>query len=372
MQRLAKLTLAFITTTHTHYIQSYFMNRLLVSCAIALILFMPSLYAQERQGPPAALVVVVKAVQKKIAPTALYSATVISRDDAYLVGEIKGRLTWAADVGDNFSKGDLVAKLDDVFIKQQTIEEQATIQSETAKFNFYSKEVERFKKLLLDNNVARNQLDRAISDKIVARSNIASATARLTQAQERLKRTSIIAPFAGVVSERLLQSGEWAKDGEAIVRLVSTNNLEIQTHIPASSLQFVTLGTPLTYMHDKAVGSGRVRALVPVGGDVSRLYELRIAVSDTLLSAGNLLRVAVPSAHAREAILVPRDALVLRREGIFVYRINQQSISEKVTVETGIAEIGNIEVIGNIQPGDQVVIRGGENLRPGFPVIIKP
>ena len=285
---------------------------------------------------------------------------------------ISGRLTWVAEVGDTFKKGDAVAKLDDVFIKQQVIEERATIQSEKAKFDLHSKEVERFKKLLSSNNVAQNQLDQAISDQAVAKSNIASAKARLAQAEERLRRTSILAPFDGVVSERLLQTGEWANDGATIVRLVSASNIEIQTHIPASALQFVTIGSPLTFTNGKSTGNGKVRALVPVGGDVSRLYELRISVSDPTLSAGNLLRVAIPTAHPREAILVPRDALILRREGIYIFRINEQSIAERINVETGIAEIDSIEVIGGIQSGDLVVTRGGENLQPGMTVSVKP
>ena len=348
------------------------MKRHLKIIVLFPIFFASVLLAEENTAPPPALVVVVQAIKKSIAPTALYSATVISRDDANLAGEISGHLTWVAEVGDRFNKGDVVAKLDDVFIKQQVIEEQATIQSEQAKYNFHSKEVKRFEKLVTNNNIARNQLDQAISNKAVARSNIASAKARLAQAEERLRRTNILAPFDGVVSDRLLQNGEWAENGATILRLVSTQNLEIQTHIPASTLQFVTIGTPLTYIHGKSNGVGKVRALVPVGGDVSRLYELRVSIENHSLSAGNLLRVAIPTAHAREAVLIPRDALILRREGIYVFRINEQSIAERVNVETGVAEIDSIEVIGGVQPNDLVVTRGGENLQPGMTVTIKP
>ncbi len=345
------------------------MKRLAVTLIIS---FISVLHAEDKKTPPPTFVVAQPAVKKNIAPTAMYSATVISRDDANLAGEISGRVTWVAEVGDEIKKADPVAKLDDVFIEQQVIEERATIQSEKAKFNLHSKEVKRFKKLLSSNNVAQNQLDEAISNQAVARSNIASAKARLAQAQERLKRTHILAPFDGVISERLLQTGEWADEGTTIVRLVSANNLEIQTHIPASALQFVTIGSPLTYTNGASKGEGKVRALVPVGGDVSRLYELRVSVTDSSLSAGNLLRIAIPTAHAREVILVPRDALVLRREGIFVYRINDESIAERVNVETGIADIENIEVLGAIQANDMVVTRGGENLRPGVTVTVKP
>jgi RND family efflux transporter MFP subunit len=329
-------------------------------------------HAEEKKGPPPAIVVVEKSVLESIAPTALYSATVISRDDANLSAELAGRITWVAEIGDRVNAGDAVAKLDDVFIKQQVIEEQSIIQSEKAKFDLHTKEVARFKQLLEHNNVARSQLDQAISDQAVARSNMATARARLVQAEERLQRTKIVAPFDGVVSERFLQSGEWADNGATIVRLVSSSNLEIQTHIPASSLQFVTIGTPLNYIDGSKTGTGKVRALVPIGGDTSRLYELRITTSDSSLVVGNLLRVAIPTEYERKAILVPRDALVLRRDGIYVYRVNEESIAERISVETGIADLHRIEVIGGIQANDLVITRGGENLRSGMQVTITP
>ena len=354
------------------FIYNLFMFRIFTLITITLLLLAPHLQAEENKSLPAANVVVEKAVKKSVAPTAWYSATVISRDDANLAAEISGRLTWVADVGDQFKKGELVAKLDDIFIKQEVIEEQSIIKSEQAKFEFHSKEVERYNKLLADNNVAQNQLDQAISDQVVARSNIASSKARLAQAKERLKRTEILAPFNGVISDRLLQASEWAENGETILRLVNTRNLEIQTHIPASVLRFITIGTPLAYTDGNSNGEGIVRTLVPVGGDVSRLYELRISVTDPTLSAGSLLRVAIPTEHAREVVLVPRDALVLRKEGVYVFRINENLVAERISVETGISEIDSIEILGGINPNDLVVTRGGENLHPGATVTIKP
>lgn len=340
--------------------------------SLTLVLGPQFSFAEGKKGPPPAIVVAEKAVLQNIAPTALYSATVISRDDANLSAEIAGRIRWVAEVGDRIKAGEPAVKLDDIFIKQQVIEEQSIIQSEKAKFDLHSKEVKRFTELLEHNNVARSQLDQAISDQAVARSNMASSRARLAQAEERLRRTNIVAPFDGVVSERLLQTGEWADNGATVVRLVSASNLEIQTHIPASSLRFVTIGTTLSYVNGTNSSIGKVRALVPIGGDTSRLYELRISTDDKSLVAGKLLRIAIPTEHEREAILVPRDALVLRREGIYVFRVNEASVAERIQVKTGIADLNRIEVIGGINAEDLVVTRGGENLRPGTAVTVKP
>jgi hypothetical protein len=82
-------------------------------------------------------------------------------------------------------------------------------------------------------------------------------------------------------------------------------------------------------------------------------------------SAGQGVRIAIPTAASRPATVIPRDALVLRRDGTTVFRILDDNTAERIAVETGMAEGDFIEVIGDIQPGDAVVIRGGERLRAG-------
>jgi hypothetical protein len=78
----------------------------------------------------------------------------------------------------------------------------------------------------------------------------------------------------------------------------------------------------------------------------------------------------MPTAVAREVLTVPRDALVLRREGAFVYRIDDELKAEQVSVITGLGAGKLIEVIGDINAGDRVVIRGAERLSTGMIVQI--
>ena len=338
----------------------------------ALALLTGLLPGAAAQGPPSTIVVTDAAARRDVAPHALYPATVISRNDARLAGEIDGRLTWVAEVGDRIRKEEDVAKLDDTLIRQQVIEEESNIQREQARHDFHTRQLARLEELLEQNSVSRSQVDQEETDRAVTLNNIRSAQARLAQAEEQLRRARVRAPFDGVVSERLLQAGEWAKSGDTIVRLVSTNDLELEAHVPAGTLPLVRVGSALPWIDGSEKGEGKVRTIVPVGGDVSRMYELRISIADTTLNAGKLLRVAVPTAAARSAVMVPRDALVLRREGVSVFRINGEGMAERVQVKTGIAEGEHIEVIGGIQAGDRVVTRGGENLRPGMPVTENP
>ena len=144
----------------------------------------------------------------------------------------------------------------------------------------------------------------------------------------------------------------------------------MQTWVPVAALAFVREGGELALEANPSRTKGRVQAIVPVGDNQSRLYELRLQIDETSWPVGQDVRVAIPTAAARPVTAVPRDALVLRGDGTTVYRITEDGTAERVPVTTGIAEGTLIEVDG-IAPGDRVVIRGGERLRPGQAVTVQ-
>jgi RND family efflux transporter MFP subunit len=346
------------------------MNNLIKFTWIVFMLFI-SINTIFAAGRPSQIkpVVVDIAQLRKLAPTAEYSGTVISKNDARISSEVEGRLIWVADVGTIVNKGDVVARLDDIFLQQQRSEELAIIQSEQAKLNLYEKEVKRFQRLIKQNNIAQNELDKSISERAVASSNIIAARARLAQIEERISRSNISAPFAGVISERFTQSGEWTQNGNPLVRLIDFNNSEIQVRVPQNIYPLITLNSTLSVQNAGQTIKAVVQTIVPVGTTASRLFELRLKPQQPL-PPGILVRISIPTAQAREVASIHRDALVLRKGSISVYRINAENIVEQVSVEVGIGDGEHVELIGDINPDDRIVTRGGERLRPGETVKI--
>ena len=226
-------------------------------------------------------------------------------------------------------------------------------------------------KLAKDNHAAVSRLEQAQRDLAISRSELMAARSRIAQTQEKQQRTTIRAPFAGVVTERFIQAGGWADPGTAIVRLVDTGSLEAQAWIPVTALPYIQTGSRLGLTVAGQPATGTVRTVVPVGDDQSRLYELRLSLQQGAWSAGQSVRIAIPVAEARMATVIPRDALVLRRDGTTVFRILEDNTAERIAVETGMAEGDYIEVIGDIGPGDDVVTRGAERLRAGQEVAPK-
>ena len=83
-------------------------------------------------------------------------------------------------------------------------------------------------------------------------------------------------------------------------------------------------------------------------------------------TVGQLVSVAVPIRARASTLTVPRDALVLRHNGQFVFRINDDNNAEQIAVELGDSSGDMIAVSGALQEGDRVAIRGAENLRDGM------
>ena len=322
------------------------------------------------QGPPPAPVLVAPAESRMLAPVTWYSGTVISRNQARVAAEVPGRLEWIAEVGAVIAKGAVVARLDDALFKQSLAENEAEVGRVRARLTYLDAQVKRLERLITQNMATHSRLDEAVAERDVARSELLAARARAASTRERLERTQIVAPFGAVVTQRLRQSGEWAESGASVVRLVDTESLEVQTWIPIAALAFVREGSELALDAGAGEAAGTIRSIVPVGDNRSRLYELRLQIGAAGWPVGQDVKVAIPTAIARAVIAIPRDALVLRRDGTAVYRVDENNLAQRVPVTLGIAQGVLIEVNG-IAPGDRVVIRGGERLRPGQPVAVQ-
>ena len=97
----------------------------------------------------------------------------------------------------------------------------------------------------------------------------------------------------------------------------------------------------------------------------SRSFEVRLAVMRSSWVIGTPVRVSLPVQVAKRTLAVPRDAIVLRADGVYVFRIVDGDLAERVIVETGSGADDLIEVLGELAVGDLVVVRGAEMLRDG-------
>jgi RND family efflux transporter MFP subunit len=329
-----------------------------------------SLAEEAEQQAPAAPVMVETAQRDTFSATLWVSGTVISQNDARIAAETDGRITWVADVGSRIEKGEAIARIDAEDLKLDLADSEAQLGSLKSQLKFRDSSLQRFQKLAASNNAAATQLDEAQSQLDMTRQEIKRAEVAIAQIKRRIRQTEVLAPFPGVVAERLVQTGEFVGRGEEVARLVDTDHREIRAQAPLSVAGWIREGMQVSVEHDQIESLSPVSYVIPVGDERSRMFELRIAANDPAWIIGSPVRIALPNSEPRELVAIPRDGLVLRGSNIYVMRVNGDNTVEKVSIETGIGLGGFVEVIGKVNQGDLIITRGGERLEPGQAVTI--
>ena len=291
--------------------------------------------------------------------------TVMSRNDSRLASEVEGRVAWVAEVGTVVKQGDVVAKIDSDVAGLQLASDKANVARLSAQLTYDRGQADRMQKLFTMNAIAKSTRDQAISTRDMDAAGVAQAQAALKKSQYQFDHSQVRAPFPGRVVARLINAGEYAAAGKDIVRLVQTDAIEVSTQIPIDSSHFLHEGQTETVMIQNRPVIGTVRAVVPVGDIASRTLEIRLTLPPNAAYVGDAAKVLIPSAQPRNVLAVPRDALILREDNTYIFKVDKKNVATRVAVETGAEDGRLVEVKGFVGPGDHVIVRGGERLEAG-------
>jgi len=350
---------------------------------VSLVAFCTAAIAQP-QMPPAS--VVVQSVEKlQMSPTVPVTGTVYSRDDVQITLGVEGQLDYVAEPGTRVKKGAVIARIDTTQLELSHAEQQAQAERARAQLKFLDAQLRRQQDLADTNVLAANELEQTQSLRDVAASDLRIAEVRLKQIDDQLRRAVVRADFAGVITERLRNVGEDITRGTIVARLLDTDRLEVRVLAPLRYQGRVHVGDELRLFGYEREASGVVRSMVPATDPRQQAFELRIdiesgdingrdnkggtgngeTVIDLPWSVGELVSVAIPLRSATRVLAIPRDALILRQEGSYVFRISKEGIAERIAVAVGDSAGDRIAIEGELAEGDQVVVRGGESLTPG-------
>jgi len=326
--------------------------------------------APAQSGPPPAAVAVANAEERRLAPQSETPGSVVSLRDSLVSAATSGKIEWVAEVGAEVEDGEVIARIEAADAELMRDNSAAEIARLRARADYLGSLYKRYLSLGEDAGESEAALDEMRANKEEAEQALTQAEVAFRQAEINLARTEVRAPFAGRIVSQEAQVGEFATPGAELVRLVDTRRLEVTARTPAGLARNIRAGDTIKVSNGAEAVNAVVRAIVPVGDALSRMLELRLELPESSWYIGSAVRVSLPAAAARKVTAVRRDALVLRADRISVYVIDGENTAERVDVELGAAEGDYIEVIGDIAPGDAVVIRGGERLRDGQSVTI--
>ncbi len=195
--------------------------------------------------------------------------------------------------------------------------------------------------------------------------------AKVSLLRDKLKKTSITSPFDGVVAEKFVEKGEWVTLGQQVFRVLQIHPLWVTLPVPESVVSQVHSGTEVSLEMDafpERVFTAKVFQVIPEANKGSRTYPVRLLLKnpDRLLKVGMMAKGFIPYGKERQALMIPQDAVTVSQGRKNVFVVDAKNTAKAVPVQTGVLQKGFIEVKGDLKPGDLVVTRGGERLRPGM------
>lgn len=264
--------------------------------------------------------------------------------------------------GDGVKAGTILIELDRSILAAEA--EQAKTTLELAEINYRRADV-----------LAKQGIGTARSrdEAVAAYSNAQTA---LELARARLQKTTIVAPFDGVVGLSNITVGRYLAVGDRIVNLESIDPVKVDFRVPELFLPAVSVGQKVEVTVDAFPSrsfTGEVYAIDPLVDVEGRAVSLRARIPnpDGALRPGLFARVRLTIDQRPNAMLIPETALVPQGTDRYVYRVNDGAVTY-VKVTTGERRAGEVEITDGLSPGDIVVTAGQLKLYDGAEVRIQP
>ena len=248
----------------------------------------------------------------------------------------------------------------------------------------------------IDDGELRAQVEKAAADRDLARQALArtkglleqkastaseleraEATARGTQAQLdllslRLARTTVRAPFGGVVGRRFVSLGDYVNTSTRLATLQTFDPQRAVFQIPERFADKVAVGQRVAFRVAALPGRefvGTVDFVDPVVQMPGRTLTAKARVGNPRreLQAGMFIEARLATATRPNAVIIPEDA-VLSLQGSQVVWVAKEGKADRREVTLGVRTPGFVEVSSGVAAGEQVVVGGAERLMPGAPV----
>lgn len=200
------------------------------------------------------------------------------------------------------------------------------------------------------------------------------AEAGVREARSILGYTMITAPFAGVISQKMINAGDLTTPGMSLLVLENIEHLQVVAAAPEGLALKIKKGDTLVVNVPAAEFSrtGTVTEISPAADTASRTSLVKIRIdTDAGLRPGQFARVAFPGAADVKTFLVPETALSRFGQMERVFVAHNGTVQLRL-VRSGVHLEGMVEILTGLNPGEQVVVEGGERLVDGQPVRIVP
>ncbi len=364
-------------------------------CAAFIVLALLGACADEPPPPPMVEVIVDEVVLDPYQPKSSFVGRLQAIDDVSIEAQVSGYLkSRNFREGELVEAGDLLFQIDPAAFEAGVARAEAGLARARASQAAADNNYKRGNELLPDGNISASEMDQLTAAKLEADAGVASAKAEVKTAEVNLSYTRILAPISGRIARSRFSTGDLVgPNSGTLTTLVSID--PIHAIFQLSEAIFVGIiaqrmgGTRSQNLNDIDLERllvrielrnrefypeiGRIDYFANRISEDTGTLESRALIPNPqgLLVPGQYVRVVIVDADLSEALFVPQAAVQADQQGSFVLVVKgglverrnvvlDQRVDDKILVRQGVEE------------GEQVIVRGLQQVRPGQPVSTKP
>jgi multidrug efflux pump subunit AcrA (membrane-fusion protein) len=352
----------------------------------------------------------VAAVEQPIARFIRATGSLMAEDQADVAAEIAGRVVATpVERGTAVTQGDVLVRLSPSEADAQASEAEANaaqiearlglkagvefdansvpeVQNAKAGFELAQNEFNRIRSLLDQRVVSQSEFDQRRTQMEAARQQYESAKnsaaqqyqalqaarARVALAHKAVADTVVRAPFAGLVAERLVSTGDYVTKGLKVAVVVRVNPLRVQLTVPEQFVSAIAVGAPVNFEVDAYPGrqfTGKVRFISPAleANQRALTVEAVVANPDRELKPGLFATARIEQPQRTPAVLVPASAVQTTAGTSRVFIVSGDHVEERI-VTVGQTVDAQVEISNGLKAGERVATTNVAQLTDGAKV----
>ncbi len=345
---------------------------------------------QTAEAPPPG-VLVAKVQNRAISETVEYVGRTVAVNDVSLRAQVEGYLLERRfEEGGDVEQGAELFVIDPALYEAGVAAAEGTVAQTKAALARANKDLQRYKTLIKKQNVSRQKLDEAESDKLQEQANLKSAEAALQKAQIDLSHTVIKAPFKGRIGRASASVGDLVtRQSEELARLVELDPIYANFSVSERDVIEAKRGFQQAGEDESELTKLEVTLRLPEGSlyeHVGRLDFIDNVVDrktgtvvlrakfdnpDKLLVPGLYVSTMLGREETTDKLVIPQAAVQEDQAGKFVLVVGPDNKVELRHIETGESHAGVLVVRSGLNPDERVIVQGIQKVRPGIVVDAK-
>lgn len=340
------------------------------------------------QDEPKATPIPDKAINAKLASAGIKSASgkievtgqIEGIQSANISTRVMGTITsMRVKAGDQVKAGQVLFTINATDIKAKSAQTEAMIAQAEAAMQSAKKDFERFTALFKQQSATAKELEQITLHYKSAQANVEAMKQMKNEVNANLSYTTITAPFAGVISQKLAETGSIASPGMPVLTLEQVSTLQVSALVPENMVASVAIGNEVEMTIDAADKklNGKIVQINTSSQFTGGQYVVKISLPTAemkKLFSGMYVNIAIPLKEStipsaeNNAVTVPENAIVYKDQLTGLYTATTENTALLRWVRLGKKQAGQVEVLSGLSAGEQFIVSADGKLYNGAPI----